>query len=130
LFCVGRLLISPSFCRFVPADLLKPQSGKILSLLLPLLEQATGETLYLLLETIRAVLALDQTLLTPQSVGPVADTVYAVWEKYNTGESVSIKRFLSFYPGTLGVSPTPDPVLTPLLGFELSDTCTVRTCSC
>lgn len=81
----GRRLISPSFCRFVPADLLKPQSGKILSLLLPLLEQATGETLYLLLETIRAVLALDQTLLTPQSVGPVADTVYAVWEKYNTG---------------------------------------------
>ncbi|GFZ49805.1 hypothetical protein JCM24511_07208 [Saitozyma sp. JCM 24511] len=73
-----------NFCRFVPADLLKPQSGKILSLLLPLLEQATGETLYLLLETIRAVLALDQTLLTPQSVGPVADTVYAVWEKYNT----------------------------------------------
>jgi hypothetical protein len=43
------------------------------------------------------VLALDQTLLTPQSVGPVADTVYAVWEKYNTGGCIGVDSTISIF---------------------------------
>ncbi|KAK4689861.1 importin-9, partial [Tremellales sp. Uapishka_1] len=73
-----------NFCRFVNAEVLKPHSAKILTLLLPLLQQTTNETLYLLLETVRAVLALEKELLSPQSTGEVAERVYEVWLKFTT----------------------------------------------
>jgi hypothetical protein len=68
------------------------QSGRVLDLLLPLLGQATGETLYLVLETIRAVLGLDQQLLTPALCPPLVDAVYAVWETQTSGESMTSPR--------------------------------------
>ena len=57
-----------------------------MSLLLPLLQQTTNETLYLLLETVRAIINLDKELLTPQSTPQVAKQVYGIWLQYSTGE--------------------------------------------
>ncbi|KAK1923454.1 armadillo-type protein [Papiliotrema laurentii] len=71
-----------NFCRFVDAEVMSPQSGKILSMLLPLLPQTDGETLYLLLETIRATLGLDKGLLNAQTTPEVAERVYHVWLQY------------------------------------------------
>ncbi|KAI9638767.1 armadillo-type protein [Dioszegia hungarica] len=76
-----------NFCRFVQPSILHPQTRSILSLLLPLLGQTTGETLYLLLETVRAVVGLDQELLTPDSVLEVTDRIYETWEA-NTSDPV------------------------------------------
>ncbi|WWD20442.1 hypothetical protein CI109_104918 [Kwoniella shandongensis] len=71
-----------NFCRFVDAGVMRRQSGKILTLLLPLLQQTASETLYLLLETIRAVFALDQDLLNGQTTPEVAERIYEVWLKF------------------------------------------------
>lgn len=85
---------------------MSPQSGKILSMLLPLLPQTDGETLYLLLETIRATLGLDKGLLNAQTTPEVAERVYHVWLQYTQGMSGP----------TPGVSPlTADPVLTAIV---------------
>lgn len=75
-----------SFCRFIDASILKPQSAKVLSLLLPLLSQTTSETLYLLLETIRAILNLDKDLLTPESIPEVAEQTFNVWLRFTDGQ--------------------------------------------
>jgi hypothetical protein len=61
------------------------QFGKILTLLIPLLEQITSDTLYLVMETIRAVVALEKGLLDPRSVGELANRVYTVWLQNSTG---------------------------------------------
>ena len=64
---------------------IQTRSAKILTILLPLLPEADGETLYLILETIRAVLSLDKELLTPGSVVTLTDTVYQIWLKHTDG---------------------------------------------
>lgn len=64
---------------------MRPQSGRILSLLLPLLAEAEREVLYLLLETIRAVIGLDKTLLNEQTVGQLAEMVYQSWLQHTQG---------------------------------------------
>ncbi len=76
-----------SFCRFVQPSILHSQTRSILSLLLPLLSQTSAETLYLLLETVRSVVGLDQELLTASSVGEVVEHIYSVWEANTSGES-------------------------------------------
>ena len=78
-----------NFCRFVDSGIMQPQSGKILTLLLPLLQEAEGETLYLLLETIRSVISLDQGLLNAQNVPHVVDQVFQVWLQNTRGECCS-----------------------------------------
>jgi len=64
---------------------MRPQSGQILSLLLPLLAEAEREVLYLLLETIRAVIGLDKTLLNEQTVAQLAEMVYQSWLQHTQG---------------------------------------------
>lgn len=78
--------LTNSFCRFVAPTVLQSSSHRILSLLLPLLGQATGETLYLVLETIRAVLGLDEALLDVENVGEVVEPLYAIWEANTSGK--------------------------------------------
>ena len=75
-----------SFCRFIDNEIMRPQTGKILSMLLPLLPQTDGETLYLLLETIRATLSLDKGLLNAQNTPEVAERVYQIWLQYTQGQ--------------------------------------------
>ncbi|KIR36656.1 hypothetical protein I352_01614 [Cryptococcus deuterogattii MMRL2647] len=68
-----------NFCRHVDTAILQPQTGKVLSLLLPLLPQAERETLYLLLETIRAITSIDDSILNAQNTGPVVEQIFDVW---------------------------------------------------
>lgn len=68
-----------SFCRHVDTAILQPQTGKVLSLLLPLLSQAERETLYLLLETIRAITSIDDSILSAQNTGAVVEQMFDVW---------------------------------------------------
>ena len=60
--------------------MLRPSSHRTLSLLLPLLSQASGETLYLVLETVRAVLGLDEALLTPENCAEVVEPLWSIWQ--------------------------------------------------
>ena len=78
--------LTGSFCRFVEAGVMRPQSAQILSLLLPLLAEAEREVLYLLLETIRAVVGLDKTLLNEQTVAQLAEMVYQSWLQHTQGQ--------------------------------------------
>ena len=78
-----------SFCRYVDPEVVKLQSRKNLILLLPLLQHTTGETLYLILETLRAILALDKELLTPESTQEVAKQLYDTWLAYSNGKCCS-----------------------------------------
>ncbi|WWC66093.1 uncharacterized protein I303_108715 [Kwoniella dejecticola CBS 10117] len=71
-----------NFCRHIPAEIIQPQSRQILSLLLPLLPEISNETLYLVLETIRAVFALDTDLINEETIGEIASRIYDVWVKY------------------------------------------------
>lgn len=66
---------------------MRPQSAHILSLLLPLLAEAEREVLYLLLETIRAVIGLDKTLLNEQTVAQLAEMVYQSWLQHTQGKT-------------------------------------------
>ncbi|EAL18781.1 hypothetical protein CNBI0420 [Cryptococcus deneoformans B-3501A] len=68
-----------NFCRHVDTAILQPQTGKLLSLLLPLLPQAERETLYLLLETIRAITSIDDSILNAQNTRPVVEQMFDVW---------------------------------------------------
>ncbi|OWZ73050.1 hypothetical protein AYX14_01478 [Cryptococcus neoformans] len=68
-----------NFCRHVDTAILQPQTGKVLSLLLPLLSQAERETLYLLLETIRAITSIDDSILSAQNTGAVVEQMFDVW---------------------------------------------------
>lgn len=42
--------------------------------------------MYLLLETVRAVLGLDEELLTGESVGEVVERIYEIWEQNTSGK--------------------------------------------
>lgn len=75
-----------SFCRHVDESVLRPHAGRILTLLLPLLAEAEREVLYLLLETIRAVVGLNKSLLTDQTVAQLAEPVFQTWTQHTQGE--------------------------------------------
>ncbi len=52
---------------------------------MPLLRQATEETLALILEAIRAVIGVDGSVLNAQVTGQLADVVFDVWSKNSQG---------------------------------------------
>ncbi|WVQ75750.1 hypothetical protein IAR50_005381 [Cryptococcus sp. DSM 104548] len=70
-----------NFCRHVDPIVLKPFSSKILHLILPLLPQASSETLYLVLETLRAITSMDDDLLNEQTTVVVINVLFDVWLK-------------------------------------------------
>lgn len=84
-----------SFCRHVDTAILQPQTGKVLSLLLPLLPQAERETLYLLLETIRAITSIDGSILNAQNTGPVVEQIFDVWLRCADGSCLLFIIFLN-----------------------------------
>lgn len=87
------LTIMLSFCRHVDTAILQPQTGKLLSLLLPLLPQAERETLYLLLETIRAITSIDDSILNAQNTGPVVEQMFDVWLRCADGSCLLVHYF-------------------------------------
>lgn len=48
------------------------------------MDQTSAETLYLLLETVRAVVQLDTALLTPESTAALARQIWTTWEAHST----------------------------------------------
>jgi hypothetical protein len=75
-----------SFCRHVSSSIMGPQANRVLTLLLPVLPAASHETLYLVMETVHAVVSLDKASLTRESTTAICEHVYAEWLKHSTGE--------------------------------------------
>lgn len=78
---------SCSFCRYIPAAELSPSSLRIVADLVPFLAQATEDTLALILETIRAVVGVDGSVLSAQATGELANVLFTVWRANVEGES-------------------------------------------
>lgn len=60
-------------------------SRKVVSSLIPLMELATNESLYLILETIRAIIALDKELLNPESMRDFVVPIHLIWVNNSAG---------------------------------------------
>lgn len=73
-----------NFCRFVDDNVMGPQAERVLSLLLPILPEASNETLYLVMETVYAVLSLDKERLSPVVISTIADAVWGQWTQHLT----------------------------------------------
>ena len=69
-----------------------------MSILLPNMRDLSDEMLYLVLETLRAILALDKDALNPDSVRVMAGMVFDTWLQNSTGKSLLIR--LSFGPSS------------------------------
>ncbi|ORY34633.1 armadillo-type protein [Naematelia encephala] len=108
---IQAVLTIKNFCRHIDASVLKPQTGKILSLLIPLLPQTSSETLYLVLETIRATLSLDKELLTPESIPQLSERVYETWLTHST-DPVCTAIIEELFES---LSSLPQPVITSLI---------------
>lgn len=63
---------------------MSPQAPKVLSLLLPVLSGMTNETLYLVMETVHAVVSVDKDALTPESVTSICEHVFVKWYENTT----------------------------------------------
>nr|XP_019009559.1 uncharacterized protein I206_06208 [Kwoniella pini CBS 10737]OCF48340.1 hypothetical protein I206_06208 [Kwoniella pini CBS 10737] len=110
-----------NFCRHIPSEVIQPQSRQILSLLLPLLPEISNETLYLVLETIRAVFALDTNLINGESVGEIAVRIYDVWVKY-TDDPVTTAIVEETFESLASLpDPTVAPALVRLIGPKLAE---------
>ncbi|WVO14952.1 hypothetical protein L204_102593 [Cryptococcus depauperatus] len=72
-----------NFCRHVNSSILQPFTVKILSLVLALLPQAERETLYLLLETVRAVTSVDDSILNRSNTDKLVERMWEVWLRCN-----------------------------------------------
>lgn len=108
-----------NFCRFLKASVMRPQSGPILYLLLPLLQQATNDTLYLVIETIRAVLALDKSVLNPESAEEVSERVFDIWLKYST-DPILTAVVEEFFEAIVETSPPIAQAIVKALGPRLA----------
>ena len=60
---------------------------RIVADLVPFLAQATEDTLALILETIRAVVGVDGSVLSVQATGELANVLFTVWRANVEGES-------------------------------------------
>lgn len=58
-----------------------------MSILLPNMRDLSDEMLYLVLETLRAILALDKDALNPETVRVMAEMVSETWLQNSTGQS-------------------------------------------
>lgn len=70
-----------NFCRFVDDSVMGPEAPRVLALLLPILPEVSNETLYLVMETVYAVLSLDKERLTTDVVRTVCGAVWEQWMK-------------------------------------------------
>lgn len=76
------------FCRHVDASFIRPRAGEIVSFLLKYLGgDIKEEALYLILETLNAVMRTDLKSLDAQSVAAIGEAVFDVWLRNATGTS-------------------------------------------
>jgi hypothetical protein len=79
-----------SFCRHVDASFIRPRAAEITSFLLTYLRiDIKEEPLYLILETLNAVMRTDLAKLDPQSAEAIGEAVFDVWLRNATGSSGS-----------------------------------------
>ena len=78
-----------SFCRHVDASFIRPRAGEITSFLLTYLRiDIKEEALYLILETLNAVMRTDLAKLDPHSAEAIGEAVFDVWLRNATGSSI------------------------------------------
>ncbi|CDZ96419.1 Predicted importin 9 [Phaffia rhodozyma] len=70
-----------NFCRHISTKAVQPLSHRILSTIVPLILQAGDEVLALVLESLRAVLGVDESALEPGLMGQLVDVLLEVWAK-------------------------------------------------
>lgn len=78
------------FCRHIDAALIKPHTTQIIELLLNNTDETYNEPLYLVLETLRAVLAVDKDVLEVESVKDLAEVLHRAWLANATGRSTTV----------------------------------------
>ena len=75
-----------SFCRHVDASFIRPRASEITSFLLTYLRiDIKEEPLYLILETLNAVMRTDLAKLDPHSAENIGEAVFDVWLRNATG---------------------------------------------
>jgi hypothetical protein len=75
-----------SFCRHVDSSIIRPRAAEITSFLLKYLRgEVKDEALYLVLETLNAVMRMEQASLDPQSAAAIGEAVFDVWLLNATG---------------------------------------------
>lgn len=63
-------------------------SQRILSNLVPFLAQASENALALVMETIRAVIGVDATILNAEATSQLVNVIFQVWQAHSQGSSV------------------------------------------
>ena len=86
-WATGPLLILHSFCRYIDAQTLGSFSQRILSDLVPFLAQASENALALIMETIRAVIGVDATILNAGATSQLVSVIFQVWQAHSQGLS-------------------------------------------
>ena len=85
-----RKIAHSSFCRHVDASFIRPRAEEITSFLLTYLRiDIKEEPLYLILETLNAVMRTDLAKLNPRSAEAIGEAVFDVWLRNATGSSAS-----------------------------------------
>lgn len=74
-----------SFCRYIDAQTLSQFSQRILSDLVPFLAQATENSLALIMETIRAVIGVDASILNAGATSQLVNVIFQVWQSHPEG---------------------------------------------
>jgi hypothetical protein len=75
-----------SFCRYIDAQTLSQFSQRILSDLVPFLAQATENSLALVMETIRAVIGVDASILNAEATSQLVNVIFQVWQSHPEGK--------------------------------------------
>lgn len=83
------------FCRHVDASIIRPRANEILSFLLEHLRgEVKDEALYMILETLNAIMRINQSALDVSSIASMGDAVFDVWLLNATGSPFLQKRVL------------------------------------
>ena len=78
-----------SFCRHVDASFIRPRASEVTSFLLTYLRiDIKEEPLYLILETLNAVMRTDLAKLDSHSAEAIGEAVFDVWLRNATGSSI------------------------------------------
>jgi hypothetical protein len=97
------------FCRHVDASIIRPHSQQIIEILLTNIDDTKNEPLYLILETLRAILGVDKDALNEKTDMEMAEVVYRAWLDNATGKSA-----LQYVQLSTVLIPT-DPIATALV---------------
>lgn len=98
--------LTGSFCRHVKPELIQSQARDLLRLLLPTIDDLKDEMLYLVLETLRAILAIEKNALDEESVRELAEIVYDAWLE-NSSDPVATAVTEELFEVIVSTSPRP-----------------------